>query len=783
MSSPRGIRRSFSDDMRTDDDRSVDELVSQEIPLNEQNNFIYESFIDENNPVTENQTQPSTLDLMSMMNELKGMFVDVHSKLHIIETNQEHADRKSNRIENRLRHSLEANILQQDNQVLGNRTARFEFPEFEPQGSNSHNGNSNQARIPTTGSEYEDPYYNPHSSPHRETGERMRDHIRDRVQANTVRRRNVPEEATNESIHEINIDHVLGEDINPFERATMNRNGRRMTISAIPSVIPGVATANNNAATVVVTPFEVKDIDKMKYISLKSIKRLMEHYAVFKASSLDNTKTLIFFISTECQHKLINNQLVLGTELSERINPQNIFRVKDEHVENMLSDFIRPTSRDDFVFMFNQAMTHPRWRKDLEFSTLNYHKDIFPHVTLFLEECEIYNEYLRRGATPYEQDFMPKMEWGKKDPGGMLRIAMAILHPYQDNFIQLLQEEKLNKITSMKEFIRIFKYKNREISQISLEILRQNDKMKKPTAYATIAAQARKKSDEYKEYKDKVAKTGSATTSRRSSTYTKYNKSRGTLNEMEGINDVIPENENEDEFYIDPRALESDDEDDNLGMTEEEWNQRYEENQRHQERVAKEIRNWDDSEVHLALDALCAIEPNYTPRRNHDGVKIYKAKPVNTKEQVCFQYAFGKCTAGNACVYSHDLSKVKGFLKTSYERLVGAPAWDPKILTEVATTKTSSRGGYDSQNSFKSNHGGSHGSKGAAQSPAADQRKPPFANNYGKSYIIEVEKPIGNTEKKSNDLPSAVIDQPYSAEKSASSRVLLATGTRDEADL
>jgi hypothetical protein len=253
---------------------------------------------------------------------------------------------------------------------------------------------------------------------------------------------------------------------------------------------------------------------------------------------------------------------------------------------------------------------------------------------------------------------------------------------------------------------------------------------------------------------------------------------------MEEVLKPVPENENgEEEFFIDPRVFESDDEEDNNEMTEEEWNRKYEEEQSHKDKVAKEIRNWDDSEVQLALDALCAIEPNYTPRRNHDGVKIYKAKPVNTKEQVCFQYAYGKCTAGNACVYSHDPNKIKGFLKSAYERLVGAPGWDPKILNEVGTTKTPGRSDYGSRDGYKSNHAGSHGKTGAAQSPTTDQRKPPFANNYGKNYIIEVEKPSGNTEKKSSDLSDAVVNQLHSIEKSGSSRVLLATGSRDDPDL
>ena len=495
----------------------------------------------------------------------------------------------------------------------------------------------------------------------------------------------------------------------------------------------------------------------------------MEQYAVFRASSLDNTKTLIFFINRECQTKLLDKQLLLDNELAKVVNLQNIFTVKDRVVEDMLTDYIRPTSRDDFIVQFNQAMTHPTWRKDIEFNTVNYYKHIFPHITVFLEECEIYDRYLRRGADAVETMFMPKLEWGKSEPGGMFRIAMAILHPYQENFIELLGEDNLKVLKSMKEFIKYFSIRNKEISKMSLEITRQNQVMKKPANYSTIAAQARKKSDDYKEYKAKTAK-GSSPTKK---TYTHYVKNR--LNEIEEVEFDFPPNE--EEFVIDI----SDDSADDPDMTEEEYNQKWDEKQNRKESVAKELRDWDRSEVELALHALCAIAPAYTPRRNHESVKIYKAKPVNTKEQVCFSYAFGNCEAGKACVYSHDPVKVRGFLKSSYQRLLKAPAWDPKITTEPAETVTSDRSNQNRQENNRSNHGGGHG-RGAAQSPATNQRtSTPYNINYGKNYVIVEEKSNGNTENKSSDLPSTGAKQPPGTENhSGSSRSPSTSGGRDD---
>ena len=555
---------------------------------------------------------------------------------------------------------------------------------------------------------------------------------------------------------------------NPFQDAFMDSNfDRRYSVTRMPKDTSNVPKAQTNSTNVMVTPYEIKEEDKMKFITLKSIKRLMEQYAVFRASSLDNTKTLIFFINYDCQMKLINKQMLLDTPLAKHINPQNIFLVKDKCVEDMLSDYIRPTSRDDFVIQFSHAMTHPTWRKELEFNTVNYYKHIFPHITVFLEECEIYDKHLRRGADAVEIMFMPKLEWGKNDPGGMFRIAMAVLHPYQENFIELLGEDNLKVLRSMKEFIKYFGMKNTEISKMSLKITRQNQVMQKPASYSTIAAQARKKSDDYKDYKTNATKASSPQKKK----FTHYVKNR--LNEIEGIEfDFPPE-----EFIVDI----SDDSGDDPDMTEEEFNQKWDNKLIHKESVSKELRNWDKSEVELALNALCAIQPTYAPRRNHDGIKIYQAKPVNTKEQVCFGFAFGKCEAGSACVYSHDLAKTKTFLDNSYKRLLSAPAWDPKIVAEAGTARTPLKSDQDKQSNNRSNHGGGHG-RGAAQSPATNQRtSTPYSNNYGKNYIIVEEKSIGNTENKSSDLPSTEVKQPFGAENhSGSSRSPSTSGGRDD---
>jgi hypothetical protein len=292
--------------------------------------------------------------------------------------------------------------------------------------------------------------------------------------------------------------------------------------------------------------------------------------------------------------------------------------------------------------------------------------------------------------------------------------------------------------------------------------------VREPEDYKVSAALARKKSQDYQEYKNKMVKSSKSTPV--SKKYTAYVKNR--LNEIVPMEFDFDMNEDsKDDFTVD--LMDNSDDEIEGGLTEEEWNLKQEKTDQHKQEVNKAIQEWHDSEVDLALNALCAIEPTYAPRRNKEGIKIYQAKPVNTKDQACFQFAFGNCTAGKECIYSHESEKIKKFLKSSYERLALSPAWDPKFITDVNTNRNSGGSGYDRRNvADKSNHGG----RGHSQSPAKNIN---FNNGHAKNYVITEKNNSENTE----ELPGTGADQPPSAEKqSGLSRVAPMSASRDNAD-
>jgi hypothetical protein len=419
-------------------------------------------------------------------------------------------------------------------------------------------------------------------------------------------------------------------------------------------------------------------------------------------------------------------------------------------------------------------MTKPTWPKDFEFTVENYEDKVFPYIATYLTEVQIYDHYLRRNAAPYQLDYMPAMEWGKNTSGGsgMIRIAMEILN--NKHFVTLLKEEVLKSIKSMKDFIAYFDAKNVELCKLSRELKHNNTLLKEPEDYKTIAAVARKKSQDYQAYKEKAKSPSKSPPARRK--FRAYVKN--SLNEIVPMEfNFVPPVEDEDEFVVDLIDNSDDELDENL--SEDEWQKKTDVIDQYKDETKKIVQEWHDSEIELALHALCAMEPTYAPRLNKDGIKIYKAKPVNTKEQACFQYAFGHCEAGKDCIYSHESEKIKKFLRTSYEKLALSPAWDPKFITEANTKRNSGGSGHDRRNvTNKSNHGGRGGS--ASQSPASNQRSGYSNNTQAKNYII-VEK--NTSDENPEELSGTGNDQLLGAEKQlALLRGAQPSASRDNAD-
>ena len=503
-------------------------------------------------------------------------------------------------------------------------------------------------------------------------------------------------------------------------------SNRRLTIN--PRVpVDLVNGGSENSVSVMVHPYRVGEKDKIRVITLKSMKRLAEIYKEYLATSLDKTKTLIYFIHPDAQKELYTKQGLLHTKIAKDYKLQELYLMKDRHTEKMMADYIRPLGRDEFVETLHRAMTFPRWKPGIKFGVADYYRHIFQHVTLFLDEAEVYYNLLIKKATPRQLGKYPKAEWGSKDPGGLFRILMIVLEPYTDNFIEMLGgEQKLKKIEGLDEFLSRFKQANMDKAKKSREQEEEDSELRKPMSYITSAASARKKHEDFTSY---VAKSKTTTSTARVPFTRKTSGRLRILYDDEG--NAVPI----DESWINPEGEDSQDPDleeeestHQEDMTEEELEIAWEEEQKRKADVERMIENWDETfadheDAKYAANALYALfSGSHKPGsrafpQNRGNPRIQEQR--KPQDQVCFAYAFGKCTDGDKCKYSHDKMKVEDFLWSQFNKLKNSAHWKDAILQRPPPKPQEPRTAYGNHKpGFGGGNGKPYAGRGGIHTPA-----------------------------------------------------------------
>jgi len=562
-------------------------------------------------------------------------------------------------------------------------------------------------------------------------------------------------------------------------------NNRRLTIT--PRVpVDLVNGGAENSVSVMVHPYRVDEKDKIRVITLKSMKRLAEIYKEYLATSLDKTKTLIYFIHPDAQKELYTKQGLLDTKIAKRYKLQELYTVKDKHTERMMADYIRPLGRDEFVETLHKAMTFPKWKPGIKFGVTDYYRNIFQHVSLFIEEAEVYYNLLIDKATPKQLAKYPKPEWGSKEPGGLFRVLMVVLEPYAENFIEMLGgEQKLKKIEGLDNFLSHFKEVNTKKAAKSREQEEDDSELRKPKSYVVSAASARKKHEDFSTY---VAKSKSTIPSSRVPYARKSTGRLRILYDDDGnpipVDESWIEQENEDS-----RDPGSDDEDsvDHVDMTEEELEIAWEEEQKRRSEIDRKIENWDETladheDAKYAANALYALTSAYQKSSSasfsHNRGNPRSQDPKKSGDQVCFAYAFGKCPVGDKCQYSHDKMKIEDFLAKQFNRMKTSPFWKDSILHRVLPKPPEQRSGHDTPRvNFQGSNGRPYAGRGGIHTPL---RKPTYGEN---KLLIQEENapPEDQSTTKHNERPGTNL--PLSSERSGSTRAPSIAGDRADSDV
>ena len=401
--------------------------------------------------------------------------------------------------------------------------------------------------------------------------------------------------------------------------------------------------------SIVVTATEIDERDKLKHVTIKSIKWLItDKYANYLTHSLDKSKRLAHFVSREVMVALMNDQKSRPNDLSDQLTLATMVDLPDETIELFLADLVRPKSWQkyrDAIFDHVESLKNAK----LSFVLKGYDVNIHPRICRILEEIEHYDQFFRKGATKAELLRLPEMNWGTENKPGVFRIAMECFSPFQENYKNMLGEKNLKSCTRMKDFVKMFRKLNDEYSRKAdeLMILELNmeapEKLKNSREAAQDKAMQKKLISGFSE-KKKFADFNllSESNSRKESSAS----FRGTRS--------VPNQEESDVEY-DRRA------------------KQYAEKQ-------SEVASDGYREVLISEEAFMADEDwNELRMINHQksqndkfqrkAAGSYEAKPPD-KTLPCFTQAYhSNCEAKDKCIYSHDPVVLQGYLNTEMKKI------------------------------------------------------------------------------------------------------------------
>jgi len=497
--------------------------------------------------------------------------------------------------------------------------------------------------------------------------------------------------------------------------------------------------------TVMVTPYEVKENEKMNVISPKAFKRIVEIYRTYQATSLDKTKRLIHFISTDVRKELHAEQVLRETVIGLNVKLSHITDLEDKHTERMIADKLRPNDLLSYTRLFSKSLTATSWDKNttLKFSAANYYDHIFPYITIFLEEIEVYYDLFRRGASKSQLKRHPKIEYGKDKQPGLFRILIEYLEPFQQNFVKVLGgEEELKKIKTMKDFITIFKSANKKLARRSRRVAVKDLDLQEPESYKTTVARAKKSKEEMAEAKKSV--------------FSSKKRTSGYLRMMQNAGGEEP--------YEEAGNEDTDEEIFNSGKTEEEVEAAWEKKQADKTEAKEKIENWDQTWAdYEASNALFVLSPEYRPKPGAGNFK----KGLNTKpsqDLICFAHVYEKCDKGEKCDYSHDRMKIEDFLWKQYNRLKYSNFWKDNILQRPPPSVAIEKKDVtpDNRKSLHTPTGKNFATRDGSRTPFKG------ATTYGQNRILDREEDEKEYEVKGNT--SGADDKTLSTEKLGSNR-------------
>jgi hypothetical protein len=135
----------------------------------------------------------------------------------------------------------------------------------------------------------------------------------------------------------------------------------------------------------------------------------------------------------------------------------------------MIARKLRPKSGKEYREMIyenvKQLRAKPTNPSYVPLSVINYDLALFTPFNNLIDEVFDIDELARLGASATELDKLPMISYGKEGKPGVFRIACNCLGALKDFYITAIDEEKIKKCTSMKDFTSLLKTFNVEMAK------------------------------------------------------------------------------------------------------------------------------------------------------------------------------------------------------------------------------------------------------------------------------------------------------------------------------
>ena len=265
----------------------------------------------------------------------------------------------------------------------------------------------------------------------------------------------------------------------PASRKSTDRRNSYITSSMLSgvekkTVIPGPVDVG-------VTVLQVqKNVPAHYQVDVVSIPKLVEakqNQQVFISENGQN-KTLVFFYTTEALKLMIKSEETLSTPLAHFLNLATIYTMTDEDIEIIIARLVRDkytTTRDALVkTVMGMAPQLKAYSMSWSFSIVGYDRQLHSRVVEWIKKMRQGWELLIHGVTEREKQSWIKERYGSPPNPGMLRVLIDGLGEYGDNFVRLLDEEKLKKMDSVMEFLDALEAVDKKMCARVLQLRRED---------------------------------------------------------------------------------------------------------------------------------------------------------------------------------------------------------------------------------------------------------------------------------------------------------------------